>query len=149
MSAFHSTITCCSLVDKDILQCTLIEFNKSSTFIGERYRNPESGGKLYWCGICYKEFTTAFSLKRHQSIHNPNFRKYQCHMCSRHFTWFDNLRAHMVGIHGVKMKFGRSRSEKWNQQWIFFFDVFFPWCSFVTMGKSGASYPVQHSTIKK
>ncbi|XP_040361184.2 protein tramtrack, beta isoform isoform X8 [Ixodes scapularis] len=53
------------------------------------------------CDICLKDFSTAYTMRRHRAIHNPNFLKHQCDFCPRSFTWIDNLRSHLQGIHGV------------------------------------------------
>ncbi|KAG0430239.1 hypothetical protein HPB47_022876 [Ixodes persulcatus] len=53
------------------------------------------------CDICLKDFSTAYTMRRHRAIHNPNFLKHQCDFCPRSFTWIDNLRSHLQGVHGV------------------------------------------------
>ncbi|XP_064475817.1 zinc finger protein 99-like [Ornithodoros turicata] len=63
----------------------------------------------YICDICNKNFSTAFTMRRHRVIHNPNFLKYQCAYCPRRFNWADNLRSHVQGVHGVNVPSARGR----------------------------------------
>ncbi|XP_054933413.1 uncharacterized protein [Dermacentor andersoni] len=59
------------------------------------------------CDICHKDFSTAYTMRRHRVIHNPNFLKHQCDFCPRRFNWIDNLRSHMQGVHGVVLQQGQ------------------------------------------
>ncbi|XP_077516190.1 uncharacterized protein LOC144126116 isoform X5 [Amblyomma americanum] len=59
------------------------------------------------CDICHKDFSTAYTMRRHRAIHNPNFLKHQCEFCPRRFNWIDNLRSHMQGVHGVVLQQGQ------------------------------------------
>lgn len=59
------------------------------------------------CDICHKDFSTAYTMRRHRVIHNPNFLKHQCEFCPRRFNWIDNLRSHMQGVHGVVLQQGQ------------------------------------------
>ncbi|XP_077555466.1 uncharacterized protein LOC144169907 isoform X4 [Haemaphysalis longicornis] len=59
------------------------------------------------CDICNKDFSTAYTMRRHRAIHNPNFLKHQCEFCPRRFNWVDNLRSHMQGVHGVVLQQGQ------------------------------------------
>lgn len=66
--------------------------------------------KAFRCSTCGRDFTTAYSMRRHQEIHNPNFQPYKCTVCEAQFNWKDNLRAHMMCVHG--QRFDSSTSEK-------------------------------------
>lgn len=56
--------------------------------------------KLYQCNVCGKEYQIKRTLERHQRIHDPAEKKFECPLCHKRFFRSDYLRPHMINVHG-------------------------------------------------
>ena len=50
------------------------------------------------CGVCFKNFGSAFNLRRHSVVHTKE-KPYVCNYCAKGFTQVDTLKSHIKNIH--------------------------------------------------
>jgi DNA-directed RNA polymerase subunit RPC12/RpoP len=61
--------------------------------------NEDMSKLKYTCGTCGKNYSQAPALYRHKAMVHHN-KDYRCKLCSKIFPRKDNLRTHILMIHG-------------------------------------------------
>ncbi|KAL5274342.1 hypothetical protein ACFFRR_000837 [Megaselia abdita] len=66
--------------------------------VGEKL--TKNNDNIYPCADCQKIFHTIKDLKRHLVCHLPDDKKFKCHICDQIFNRRDNMRYHIIRMHG-------------------------------------------------
>lgn len=85
------------------LTCNIPYANESDLKVHIRKNHPEEKLQSIKCLECGKIFKKNCELRKHQKIHNQNFRPHSCKICEKTFVHLTSLRNHEI-THSVEKK---------------------------------------------